>query len=385
MKIATVIPKYGLVGGAEAFAYELTERLAQREGFQIHVFANQWRQEKSTIAFHKVPVLKFPRFLRQISFGYFSNERIRLQDYDLIHSHDRIFWMDVLTMHSIPHKTWIKEVRHKRPSLFDRSMAWVEKKGLYGPPTPMLMPVSYLVKDELLKYYDIPESKIRVVHPAVSLERFSTSRKEKFRHEIRQMHRLSGDDIVVLFVGMNFEVKRLDLIMRGISDLRRKGRNFRQVKLMVVGKGNQEHYRRLAYDLDIGERVIFVDVTREVEKYFLASDIFAMPSVFDTFGIAVLEAMAAGLPVIITRSVGACDLVKQGVQGFILREKPSPSEFGENLLVLLNKENRIKMGEEARRVALRHTWDHTADQVADVYRHCLMEKVSSQEKKPEAH
>jgi len=57
MKIAVVIPKYGLVGGAEGFAYELTERLAMRSRFEIHLFANQWRQGKAPVIFHKVSML----------------------------------------------------------------------------------------------------------------------------------------------------------------------------------------------------------------------------------------------------------------------------------------------------------------------------------------
>ncbi|MCK4825744.1 glycosyltransferase, partial [bacterium] len=106
MKIGVVIPKYGLVGGAESVAYEVTERLAKREGLEIHVLANQWRSGTKSITFHKVPIISFPRFMRPISFAYFSNKLIRPKDYDLVHGHDRIFQMDLFTMHGIPHKTW---------------------------------------------------------------------------------------------------------------------------------------------------------------------------------------------------------------------------------------------------------------------------------------
>jgi glycosyltransferase involved in cell wall biosynthesis len=99
----------------------------------------------------------------------------------------------------------------------------------------------------------------------------------------------------------------------------------------------------------------------------LASDIFVMPSQFDTFGLAVLEAMTAGLPVIITQKVGAKDLINSGVQGFVLSEEPSPLELSEKLAFLIEKENRMKMGEEARRVALGRTWDKTANQIAELY------------------
>jgi UDP-glucose:(heptosyl)LPS alpha-1,3-glucosyltransferase len=367
MKIAMVIPKYGLVGGAESFAYEVSERLASRKRFEIHVFANQWRRGNPPITFHKIPVVPFPRFLRPISFAYFANERIRREHFHLVHSQDRIFKMDLLTMHGTPHKIWVKEARRRSLTLFDRSIDWVEKKGITGSPTPMILPVSNLVKDELLKLYDIPATKLRVIHPGAAAERFSILDREGCRNEIRQRHGLNLSDVVVLFVGMNFEIKRLELILKGVADLVAKEETYSVLKLLVVGKGKTERYMSLARDLAIADRIIFVGVTREVEKYYLASDIFAMPSKFDTFGLAVLEAMIAGLPVIITQKVGAKDLIDSGVQGFVLEDEPSPIDLGEKVAFLVEKENRMKMGERARKVALLNTWDKTANQIADLY------------------
>ena len=367
MKIAVVIPKYGLVGGAEGFAYELTERLAMRGRFEIHLFANQWRQGKGSIIFHKVPMVIFPRSLRQISFAYFANRKIGLDEFDLIHSHDRIFQMHLLTMHGIPHEKWIREARNKSLSLFDRSMAWVERKGLKGHHMRMVLPVSGLVKEALSKTYDIPDSRMRVIHPGVSLERFSSLDRKSCRLSIRRRHGLSESDVVVLFVGMNFEIKRLELVIEGVAELIRKEKRGANLKVLVVGKGNSDAYQALARGLGIADRVIFAGVTHNVEEYYLASDLFAMPSRFDTFGMAVLEAMAAGLPVIISEKVGAKDLVSDGVHGFVLGEDPSPSDFGRKISSLLIKKNRLKMGEIAHQKALAHSWDRVADQMEEIY------------------
>jgi UDP-glucose:(heptosyl)LPS alpha-1,3-glucosyltransferase len=374
MKIAVVIPKYGFVGGAESFAYQVTERLAERNDFDIHVFANKWLPGRAPIKFHNIPKITFPRFLRQISFAYFSKMRIRPHDFDIVHSHDRIFRMDLFTMHGIPHKTWIREARGKRLSLFDRSVAWVEERALNRPVTPMILPVSNLVKDKLLRLYDIPESRIRVIHPGVAIERFSALDRDACRQEVLGRHGLSQGDIIALFVGMNFEIKRLALVLEAVAELVGRGDRNSGLKVLVVGKGKKERYLNMARKLGILERVIFAGVTREVEKYYLASDIFVMPSVFDTFGITVLEAMAAGLPVIITKKVGARDLINHGIQGFVLEENPSASDLCEKFSFLLEKENRIRMGEQAKQVALRYTWDTTADQVAEVYQGLLVDK-----------
>ena len=367
IKVAVVIPKYGLVGGAEGFVFALAERLAVRPEFEIHVFANRYRRGTAPIQFHKVPILAFPRFLKQISFAWFVNRRIQKGSYHLIHSHDRIFRMDLFTLHGIPHKTWITRMRRKGLSLFDRAMVFVERKGLTGPPSPMVLPVSALVKDELLQSYPVPEERIEVIHPGVDLERFSGLDKARCRKEIRNRHGLTEKDLVILFVGMNFEIKRLGLLIEAISRISEQEAHNRAVKLLVVGKGKETVYGEMAREYGVGDRVIFAGVTREVEKYYLAGDMFAMPSVYDTFGMAVLEAMAAGLPVIISQTVGARDLVHDGVEGFVLDDPPTAAQLARRILFLSNAEHRLKMGHRARERALKHGWDRVADRMAALY------------------
>ena len=367
IRVAVVIPKYGLIGGAESFVFEVTERLARYKEFNIHIFANKWLKGKSPVTFHKVPIISFPRWIRPISFAYFAKRSIQSDFFDIVHSHERIFAMDYLTFHGIPHEIWIKKTKKRSLNLFDRSYAWVEKKGINRAKGPVIMAVSNLVKDELLKIYNIPESKLHVIHPGVSLECFSNANKEDFRYEIRLRHGLSMEDVVVLFVSMNFELKRLDLVLRGMAAVIDEEKKNSNLKLLVVGKGDEKQFKRLARDMGISKRVIFVGVSREVEKYYMAADIFAMPSRFDTFGLVVLEAMAAGLPVIISKNVGARDLVRHGSNGFVLSEDPSIIEIATSLSSLLEPETRELMGKNSRHIAGLHTWDKTAEKVANIY------------------
>ncbi|MFH1293976.1 MAG: glycosyltransferase family 4 protein [Pseudomonadota bacterium] len=368
MKIAVVIQRYGLIGGSEGFAYELTERLAQREGAEIHVYAHHWRQNDSRVHMHRIPRLLLPTFLKPIGFARLSNRITSLEPYDIVHGHEWIFGMNVLSLHGIPHRTWMKSIRRKRLSFSALSRTWLEKRCLMAPRTPLILPVSNLVRDELLKAYRIPERRIRVIYPGISAERFHRLDRENCRREIRERHGLLDLDIVILFVGMNFEIKRLDLVLRGVANLVSQGRAHQKVKVLVVGKGDIDRYTNLAAHLGISNRLIFAGVTREIEKYYLASDVFAMPSQFDTFGMAVLEAMAGGLPVVITEKVGAKDLVDDGVQGFVLADEPSPAELSKKIDLLMDRERRQKMGRKAREMALLHTWEKTASQVWECYK-----------------
>jgi len=374
IKIAVIVPKYGLLGGAERFVYELTERLSGVEDFAIDVFSNEWSSESRTINFHRIPKVLFPRFFRPVLFAYLTNKMTSSPSYDLVHSHERIFKMDLMTMHGIPHKTWIREVRHKSLSLFDRCTAWVEKKGFTDRSTQLVMPVSQLAEREILKLYPMLEGRVRAIHPGIVLEKFKDKKREEIRSKIRKLYGFSSQDTVVLFVGMNFEIKRLDLILKAMATLEGEESRASHLKLMVVGKGNFKIYKRMVNQLQIAERVIFAGPSEEVEKFYFASDIFAMPSKFDTFGMVVLEAMAAGLPPIIAKSVGASDLVEDGVHGFVLESDPSISDMGGALKRLLDPATRGMMAENARRQASNETWDCRATQVEKIYRQIISEK-----------
>ena len=139
-RIAVVIPKYGLVGGAEGFAAELTERLARDPRFEFHVFANRWVPGSDRVTFHRVPIISFPKFLTTPSFAFFADRRIREAGIDLIHAHDRIFRADLFTMHGVPHRYWVREVRRKGMSLYDRATARVEGRLIADPALPPLPP-----------------------------------------------------------------------------------------------------------------------------------------------------------------------------------------------------------------------------------------------------
>ena len=112
-KIAVIIPKYGVAGGAERYVATLTELLAENPYYEIHVIANRWSSSSTSISFHHVPIISFPRFLTTISFAWFANRAAAKLGCDIIHTHDRILHADLFTMHGVPHSFWTREVRKK--------------------------------------------------------------------------------------------------------------------------------------------------------------------------------------------------------------------------------------------------------------------------------
>jgi UDP-glucose:(heptosyl)LPS alpha-1,3-glucosyltransferase len=372
-KIAVVIPKYGLLGGAEQFVAELTSRLARHTGFDFHVLANRWKTATTDIKFHKIPIITFPKYLTTLSFAFFTMSQLNRGNFSLVHSHERIFGADIFTMHGIPHRYWVHNIRRKRMSLYDLATAWVEKKLVYEGKCRKFIAVSNLTRDIFLQEYKINPDKITVIHPGVDLTDYPQSNKEYVRADTRKEYGINDFDHVILFVSMNFEIKGLDAILASLAKLKAQNHEF---KLIVAGKGNISKFTKIAQEAQILENIIFTGpVTKEkLIKIYLASDMYIMLSKFDTFGMVVLEAMAAGLPVIISNNVGAKDLVKEDNNGFVVNDTSDTDFIAMKISLLLDKKIRTNMSEAALLTAKQNTWDIVTAKYLALYKGILDER-----------
>ncbi len=366
-RIAVVVPRYGLVGGGEKLVFELTERIAADQRWQVHVFANRWQRGTDAIRFHHVPILPFPRFAKPLSFALSAQKKINRCGVDLIHTHERILDANIYSVHGIPHPLWVKEIRRKRVmSLYDHTLASIEKRLINNLNCKQLLAVSSITAEKLNQAFDGIANRIKIVRPGVDMQPFQQWAKADCRMALRQQYGWRANDVILLFVGMNFEVKGLDRIIEVLS-LAAQTRPDAALRLLVVGKGNIGRYRQLADSMGVGDRVEFAGpVLTGIERIYLGSDLFILLSQFDTFGLVVLEAMAAGLPVIVSRNVGARDVVRNGWNGFVVDPEEMASMV-EKINGLAIPDARRQMAINASETARAYSWDAMAGKVSTVY------------------
>ena len=133
----------------------------------------------------------------------------------------------------------------------------------------------------------------------------------------------------------------------------------------------------MAESLGIDEAVTFAGTQVDgLERYYRAADIFIMLSKFDTFGMVVLEAMAAGLPVIISPDVGAKDIVEEGSNGFILPQYQDVDSAADRIVRLSNAERRETMGAAAQTAAM-HDWERLANKIEKIYEDFIIRSKSN--------
>jgi UDP-glucose:(heptosyl)LPS alpha-1,3-glucosyltransferase len=133
----------------------------------------------------------------------------------------------------------------------------------------------------------------------------------------------------------------------------------------------------MAQSLGIVDAVSFAGTqVKGLERYYRAADVFIMLSKFDTFGMVVLEAMAAGLPVIVSPNVGAKDIVEDGVSGYILPRHDDADFAADHIVQLTNDERRREMGAAAAWAGAAHDWERLAEKMERLYQEMLTEKIT---------
>jgi UDP-glucose:(heptosyl)LPS alpha-1,3-glucosyltransferase len=300
-KIAVVIGAFTKLGGAERMAVETCEQF--KDEFEFHVICREHDVELEGVIIHKVKRINFPRSLKRIIFAMQVRSVLKTLDVDLIHTHERIFEADIFSLHGTPPEHWAKEVLgRKRMNLFDLSCAYLDRKLITSAKCKVLLPVSKLVEDCYRKYYDLSEKTIEVVHPTVSDE-FISPHPPSF--DWRERLDTPKDAKVALFISNNYEHKGLDLLMEAVKETLKT----QEVYLWVGGRGNIPKYKAKAERLGIGKHVRFIGmITENLPHLYRSSNLFVLPSKFDTFGIVVIEALASGLPVIVSSCVGSSSL-----------------------------------------------------------------------------
>ena len=170
---------------------------------------------------------------------------------------------------------------------------------------------SQMVKKEIVDLYRYPADRTDIVHNGVPLDkfRFDSELREKSREDLE----LKPDQIALLFAGSGWERKGLLFAIKAMALCKN-----RKMRLLVAGRGNAALYktRRLRFWRE--EPVQFLGEVADLMRIYAAADILILPTIYDPFSNACLEALACGLPVITTRSNGFSEIIEDSVHGSIV-------------------------------------------------------------------
>jgi glycosyltransferase involved in cell wall biosynthesis len=174
--------------------------------------------------------------------------------------------------------------------------------------------ISKSVFEHVEKVLNVSKKNIQLIYNAIPEIGVKADKKE-----MRKELNIPEDSFCVLFVGRLEIQKSVPTLLHAAKELKGKIKNLR---IVIVGQGTlKDELQSLSLELNISDVVFFVGTTSSVEKYFSASDVFTLPSVFEGFGIVIIEAFRASLPVIASNIEGPKEIISNGINGLLFAPK----------------------------------------------------------------
>jgi len=370
MKIAIIRKKFVLYGGAEQFADGYIHQLAEL-GHEVHIFANDWvPSTHNNIYHHFVATLNLNAFFRTLSFSRNVAKKISAQHFDIIQSHEKTWLQDVYRAGDGCHIKWLKQ-RGANFSLlkniflylnpFHQLVLKLEKNIFESGNCKRVVAISQMVKEDILENYQCPPENISVVYNGVDLKRFHPNNKNNYRNLIRRQLGIPDTSILILFVGSGFERKGLQFLLQSSEYFEKK-----DWRLLIMGKGNCKKLMRYVSKNKLCQ-IIAKAPQPEIEQYYGAADLFILPSIYEPFGNANLEALATGLPVITTRFCGASNIIQAKHNGLVIKDPYNPKEIAEKINYLFDPCIRKTMGKNARKLAEQFSLERNNQEMLQIY------------------
>ena len=254
--------------------------------------------------------------------GFASDlERMRTElRYDVLFSLERVWSCDVYRAGDGVHRAWLDRRRKfelplkrfvRNLSSKHQDLLRLEQSLFSDGNTRRVIAGSQMVKDEIVTFYRYPADRIDIVRNGVPLEklRFDPELREKSREELK----IKPDQTALLFAGSGWERKGLLFAIEAAALC-----GDRNMRLLVAGRGNASLYKTKRLRFWREEPVKFLGEVVDMLRVYAAADIFILPTIYDPFSNACLEALACGLPVITTRSNGFSEIMENGVHGSIV-------------------------------------------------------------------
>lgn len=235
--------------------------------------------------------------------------------------------------------------------------------------TDTLVYVAQRVRDESVATRLSPAERSIVIPNGIDLEDIQQGVD---RDSLRRSFNLPQSTRVITFIGRLDEQKGLDLLLEATANLET---GVVGVEVWLVGDGPvRTELQRLATKLGIDDRVKFWGYQAQIERYLYASDIFALPSRYEGMPIVLLEALAAGIPCVVSQ-VGDNELVvEDGKQGLVVPPNDAAALAEALNLLLLSPERRRQMSEAATRRGEDFSDENMAQRYAEVYRALLSKR-----------
>ncbi len=303
-------------GGTESDLRRLATELAAR-GHDLHVVCARADADLPGVRLHRIPIVRAGRAARVLSFAVLAPRAAARLSPDVVVGFGRTIRQDVARIGGGTHRSYLATMRRSGRRTrglgpYHRAVLWIERRQFAPDGHRAVIAVADRVRREIAHDYGVPAAAMRVVYNGVDTERFHPRNRDRLGAPMRAALGCAPDERLCVAVGTGFERKGFDLLLRLWRERAPAG-----MRLALVG--DDERLARFRREAAGSEAPVVVMGPRpDVEAVFAAADVLCVPSRQEAFGNVVLEACAAGVPVVTSRRVGAAELLTGPLAGLVV-------------------------------------------------------------------
>ena len=299
--------------------------------------------------FNGIPIktIKWPfsGYLRRWFYQHEFQRKVKRINPDIIIGHGDIVKQDVLFIHNCVHLA--HELINGCPLPNNHEVGKVHKKILTQQDFKLLICNSKIMRDDLMKRFNINPQKVEVIYPEIDLKRFTVSHPESVRKEWRKKFSIPENHFVIgLVTSGNLKKRNLDLLIDAFTELNKE---YPHLHLFVASSSISPRYKKI-----ILKNVTFAPTILDVKNYYALIDIFCLPAKIEEFGRSVLEAMFCEKPVIASQWVGASEVL-EGISRSLIMTSLTKEELINKIKMLLDKSFYEKVQELNKKTALKYS------------------------------
>ena len=389
-RLAVVSPSLDKCHGTERLVVEWISRLAS--AFEIHIYSQEVADVDLSLAtWHRIPKLPGPHILNYL-WWFCANRLWRTWDshfgklrHDLVYSPGiNCLDADVMSIHIIfaqyiqgvqaelslsrnPVRAWPRII-HRR--LYYSLIMALERRLYTDSAVPMFL-IAKRTASELARFYGRTD-KLRVLYIGLDHETFNPPRRRALREHARRQIGLSLERFALILVGNDWRNKGAAALVEALAKLRA-----RPIDLLLVSREDPAPHRATIHSAGLDGRVFFLPPRNDLDFYYAAADAYVGPSLEDTFALPPHEAMACGMPVIVSANNGTSEIITHGKDGLLLDDSTDVDSLAKMILQLLDDPGLCtRLGEQAAETARQFTWERNADELTALFQEILRQKES---------
>ena len=335
MQLAFVLYKYFPFGGLQRDFMRIALECQQR-GHKIRVYTLIWEGDiPPGFEVLVAPVKAFFNHRRNEKLSAWMEADLATRPVDRLIGFNKMPGLDVYYAADGCFEDKAQNLRHSLYRYFGRYKHFAEyERAVFAKDakTEVLM-ISEVQQALFIKHYDTPLERFHLLPPGIAQDRRAPPNAAEIREGFRKEFNLGDDDLLLVQIGSGFKTKGVDRSLKALAALPSALK--KRTRLFVIGQDDPKVFQMQSATLGLGDNVQFLKGRSDIPRFLLGADLLIHPAYNENTGTVLLEALVAGLPVLVSAVCGYAHYIAEADSGLVLDEPFEQAQLNQYLAQML--------------------------------------------------